>query len=471
MKHLFFIALASILLFSSCEEEKKKLPEFIKTDSKGAMHVFNNSISIGEEGKAELKEIMAIKNLDYPSKITLTDSLFKEMAKNPGEKATLIKDEQREINSLFWKNLMPYEKKMSDYRLEGIYNPKDSTCKIQEKFITPIERPSKLLVVVTMIFIFLVISLSILYRLYEEDEIDYAAALLFNFMLIITASIANLLLFWNEVGNIISLKTFTLSLTFIVLSGFSLLIGASAMVWNLRAWSFMRTSFLLVAIGLFLILLNIASGSILVFAILLLAIAIPAYVIAKMDWSEKMKVATAFFLVTSCDLAMGVFALLGLSALMGVEIGPLSVILAGFISIFPDMDFILEKMKTGEMTGKHKQNSLLHAPLSLYPTCLLIMPFSVFWSILSLIILSLHFLHDMEEDGPGVWLLWPFSKERWQIRRWWFSVVSDEDLERHYNTNAKEWALKDYFALKPRPIIGFLLFSLAMTVAATKVFF
>lgn len=210
---------------------------------------------------------------------------------------------------------------------------------------------------------------------------------------------------------------------------------------------------------------------------------------------SKSKIAFGYLLAMSTDMAVGIFYFLLIVELTKIELGVISkiigVAIAAFVAISPDLYFIVEKFKKGKMAGEHKKDSKSHAPIWMFMIFSLIfiliciltsisdlsylikirtIAISIVEWLVSLLSLSFHYIHDLEEDGPGIWLFWPFDKRRWQIKNWHLRAITKTELEEYYKIIATEWVKKEYLVWRPRPIIGAIALVTAVTMVIIKMF-
>lgn len=118
------------------------------------------------------------------------------------------------------------------------------------------------------------------------------------------------------------------------------------------------------------------------------------------------------------DIGIGILLSIATSWFFQTEL-TIFLILAGILfSLLPDLDFLIEFFKHGNVGGKviREHRELLHFPFFYLPIAFLI--FIFFGKIISslfLLCLFSHFLHDSIGIGWGIKWLWPFSRKSYKF--------------------------------------------------------
>ncbi len=175
------------LLFAAMQIAAENLPDWIKTGPDGVMRIFEDSVTINSDGKAELREIIAIKKISLPAKFSLK-ILSKDDFKRI-KKKEIIMEEPFYFPEFFGKGILPCERigRVIKCALEN-----DSTLKIEP--LKAEEKPSALFSVILILLFFSAVIFPALDNMFEDDLISAEKVILFADLLALMVFVFSFLL-------------------------------------------------------------------------------------------------------------------------------------------------------------------------------------------------------------------------------------------------------------------------------------
>ncbi len=141
----------------------------------------------------------------------------------------------------------------------------------------------------------------------------------------------------------------------------------------------------------------------------------------------------------SLDFAMGVLILSSVAALMAYPIA-LWQFLLGVLAFVPDIDIALLLLIGRKDLVPFHHTLITHRPLVVIPliTAIAWYFFGPFWTVVTFVCLTYHFLHDTKGfGGAGIMWFWPFSKKEWSLR-------GAEESTQHLNPQLDDWLAHEW---------------------------
>jgi len=147
-----------------------------------------------------------------------------------------------------------------------------------------------------------------------------------------------------------------------------------------------------------------------------------------------------------------------------VEVNSFIVFLSIAFGILPDIDAPIQLLKTGNLHEGGFHRKYTHFPIIYLPIAIVIyIVWGGFFSLLFLINIISHFLHDTIGTGWGIAWLWPFNRKLYKYFRnpmnrkksltFFTSWNHEEVIVHNRKYGNKNWIKEYYFSLHPILII------------------
>ena len=178
------------------------------------------------------------------------------------------------------------------------------------------------------------------------------------------------------------------------------------------------------------------------------------------------------------DIAIGILLSIGMNLYFNIELTLLLISMGVVFVLLPDIDFLIELARHGNVGGKviREHREITHFPLPYTPLIILIIfVFGKMWGVFFGLAILLHFIHDSIGIGWGIRWFWPFSENAYKFfseKNGKFSkkLVISWGKKELINMVAKHgdpnWIKNFYLRPNKISIIEFLLFLMAVIALA-----